>query len=221
MASDLPIDIQPFAKEILERREKFGFTSPVRGKYGIYCRQLESFFDIMQWQIADPAAVALYGNDMVTVNRMMSRFSLAVLTRMPGVYLAWVAKTLGASFTMAMSSPAFLVPSIALLILVTILVAGKLGPVTELPQLAGFFSADDGVVFQSLWVIAVTFFTVQMGLIVLVQEPLPRYVFTSGYFLPLLPLGGFLRVFQLLRQPHQTLRAASTGDWRVKSTARS
>ncbi len=199
MVPGLPEDIRPLAEAILERREKWGFVSPVLGRYNLSCKRLEGFFDTMQWRIADPAAAGLFGNDMVAMNRALSRLSFAVIRRLPGVYAAWIAKTLGASFTMAMSTPAFLLPAIGLLLLGALAAVAPLVPGLELPGIEAALEREPEAV-SALWLIAVGFFAVQMFMIVLVQEPLPRYVFSSEVFLPLIPFAGLFNWVSCLRR---------------------
>ncbi len=88
--NQLPVTYRPLAQEIMAERSRLGMKSVFRGRYvdmALYERQ----FSPNIYKIAVPVAKRLYGDDPLTCDDMLARFSRSVISLRMGEYLLWVA----------------------------------------------------------------------------------------------------------------------------------
>lgn len=85
LVNDLPSDLQPLGKEIMRlRKEHDESDMPVD------FLTMEKRFNSTIWQMAVPAANAIYDDDTVEVNQALSKLSKQVIRQRPQAYVHWL-----------------------------------------------------------------------------------------------------------------------------------
>lgn len=183
LAMRLPTRWQPLAQEILAGQEACQLKRPLVGNR-ISIGQWTQNYNVNVWEIACPAAVRLYGNDPVTINRELTSFSQEVIRAKTNVYFCFVAYNLREALGMLLQTgwapQACLLVAISLFLLRALLFPFS-APASALPQ---------GLPAEVLVLLGSTFAAANLLLVALVEVVIDRYAQAASQFLP--PLFSFL-----------------------------
>ncbi len=173
--NQLTSDVQPFAEEILRRRDRQHWS--VDTSYD----NMESNFNAMVWEIAVPAASELYESDSRVMNRQMANLSGQILAGHPGSYATWlwmaVKRAVRASIELTLRNPMVAI-SIPML-----LVAFAVGWRNRNSSM-GCVESDWELEFQMIVWTALGYAMCKLGLVILVEPPIDRYCAPAAVFVP-------------------------------------
>jgi len=175
--SRLPESLRPLGREILNRREARGVPSAT-GRGGIDLRQLEANYNTNFWDIALPAAMHLYGEDPVVINRRVADLSRAAILARKGLYVQFVVKNLAFALNKAVVLHAF---GFLAFLAFAVRVLVYPGPAPE-PGIRT--SGRHQGTMEALLLGSLLFLLCKLLLVSLVELPLARYVLAAGVFVP-------------------------------------
>ncbi len=194
LVGQLSGETQDYARHLLEQLRQvqapIGFAirrweSPLRGRYGLYRSQLGGQFNLASW-IAIGVAKAMSGDDPVKANHLMSRYSRSVLIHRPIVYLVWLAKSFFTSLSLVWEQYAFYLPGLILLAALALEMAGRAIGRWPAPRP---MTAADRAGMEVIWITATSFFLADLLTVILVEEPLGRYVYAAATLTAMIPFG--------------------------------
>jgi len=196
----LPADIQPLARQILDRRTQAeargtvlptptnstgqrSFVSAAAGYYDIYART----YDALLYEEIN----ALRGDeDWVAWNQRLMRFAIATIRAAPARYAAWVVGgTSRAVGRLLVTNLAFMLGCIAL-------AAAFVAACWRPPRRDAPDDIRDALDMPVLLLLAVSYTVAAGALMVLVTFPAGRYLDSAGILLPALPIYLTLRLLR-------------------------
>ncbi len=178
----LPDSVKTLARDILDRREVHPQYHPPKDY-----ETMESNFNPMVWQIAVPAAKSIVGNDTLEVDRSLSILARSSMLRHPGFYIRWLIWNAKTAFRRTLEVLAHdlgiqlaLVLFVGMAILSSLRFGGKSATLDDDWVLLKHQSRE---LFLLLW-ISILFWAMGMGLVILVEPSLTRYVQSVSVLLP-------------------------------------
>ncbi|MBF0625673.1 MAG: hypothetical protein HQL82_12795 [Magnetococcales bacterium] len=170
-------EVRPLARAIAAERERRGMEWPFSRlgwiRYEIWFKE----YNPNSHEVALPAALKLAGGSRVEANRMMTRLSWAILFQHPDLYARWVVASFAESLCGLVRREATLQATALLLLLA--FTAARMRP--RLPEAAVRQQERETTV---LLLISLLFFLSGTLLVVLVEQPLERYIFSTAVFIP-------------------------------------
>jgi hypothetical protein len=148
---------------------------------------MEACFSDIVWKVAVPATDEVYGNDRVTGNDALTRFSYEIIRRRPGAYARWLIGNAKHSvrqinFLLLLDPGSALVFAVLLLTHLAALLAGPAAPRASPPA-----APEAAVRFREahllLWT-ALAFVAAKTALVILVEPAIDRYMTGAITFLP-------------------------------------
>ena len=189
---ELSADVQPLAKEILERREqRKDWSSKI--SYSTY----ESQYNPMVWEIAVPAASKLYGNDSRAMNLELSRFSREVIATRPVSYLIWLG--LAANNAVKQCLELTILNPMVGLSLIAMLLFHSLHWKRRKSKTSATSPFDSDQAYQTIVWLGIGYAMCSLALVILVETPISRYCGPSAVFIPSLPVMLAVSMFRWIR----------------------
>ena len=189
---ELSADVQPLAKEILERREqRKDWSSKI--SYSTY----ESQYNPMVWEIAVPAASKLYGNDSRAMNLELSRFSREVIATKPVSYLIWLG--LAANNAVKQCLELTILNPMVGLSLIAMLLFHSLHWKRRKSKTSATSPFDSDQAYQTIVWLGIGYAMCSLALVILVETPISRYCGPSAVFIPSLPVMLAVSMFRWIR----------------------
>lgn len=188
----LSVDVQPLAKEILERREqRKDWSSKI--SYSTY----ESQYNPMVWEIAVPAASKLYGNDSRAMNLELSRFSREVIATKPVSYLIWLA--LAANNAVKQCLELTILNPMVALSLFAMLLLHSLHWKRRKSNASAISPIGSDQAYQTIVWLGIGYAMCSLALVILVETPISRYCGPAAVFIPSLPVMLAVSMFRWIR----------------------
>ncbi len=175
--AELPDELKKLSSVALDRMEKT--TMPMEESDRLNYQRMEDRYDIMIWQIFTPAAIEVYGDDPVTINRKLRQLGTELVRKRPRNYAVWVAK----AFRQAVRKTAWdLFGNTAFLgvfvVLVVSIQVSLISPKGESSVMPGNFPSG------LLIMIGCIYWMANIGLVILVCPPLGRMTSAASVFIP-------------------------------------
>lgn len=184
LAKDLPAELQPLARKIIEGRARLNAETPPTD----FATMLDAYNPTIH-EIAIPAAQSLHGADNVAVNCSLSRLSREVLRRRPAAYGRWLLGN--ARFAVKNLGRLLFVDYGTRLALVLLFAAHGWSLLRDGGSLRREAGADDPAFIEQgcrerhlLFWTALAFAAAKVGLVILVEPAIDRYLQGAAVLLP-------------------------------------
>jgi len=172
----LTVEVQPLAEKILQGREAKKWEPTTTYE------EMESRFNPMVWEIAVPAAAALYDEDSRIMNRRMTELSSEILKSQPKAYLSWLGNAAKRSVRSAVEITLRNPIVLASLPLWLAAFAWNWKRQSASHDTVRVLNHDRE--FQTMVWLALGYAICKIGLVILVEPPIDRYCAPATVFLP-------------------------------------
>jgi hypothetical protein len=180
--SELPEHLKPLGERALENRRRMEGQLAMPDAEPLSYLRMESRYDDTLWRIFVPAAEEVLGKDAHdAVNSQLKEMATAIIWLRPKAYLIWLAKAFRRGMEKLVSE--FVLNPVSLLLFLITLASVLWGIVRS-------FHGDERPFTLSrplglLFLIAVLFALMKLGVVILVSIPIERMTMAMGLFVPL------------------------------------
>ncbi|HUQ71466.1 MAG TPA: hypothetical protein VM165_18200, partial [Planctomycetaceae bacterium] len=198
LLSELSADVQPLAREILQRRRSAAVPSD-------YTAMVDGFNPVI-WEVAVPAAKELYDNDTIRINHAFSQLSREVLQRRPEFYMRWLRGNAFIAFANLMQLTLMDYGTLLLGLLCGLRLAWRLwtGPSPSIDVTSADVAQRHLEAHLLLWT-AIGFAAAKTLLVLLVEPAGPRYMTPAMSLLPAVLAVWFAHACsESMGNPHST-----------------
>ncbi|MBF0609647.1 MAG: hypothetical protein G8345_19100 [Magnetococcales bacterium] len=199
----LPEEVQPLARDILQQRQLLGLTYPLGRQGSIKYNPWYNDYNTSIHQVALPAAVAGHGGNTLLANKALSKLSLAILKHHPLAYAQWIMRSMvEAVLTLIRMDP--LIQGLLLLMVLLWLKNLYLSQYGEeegvITHRSILLQQDREYALVLVALMAVGWFMAGSLEVVLVEPPIERYVMGTGVLLPSLLMAGCLQLMGVAKK---------------------